>query len=84
MVLNSNLAQWRIRMIDATKHIVRKAGAVTILTGLVLPWLVLGSVRVLSIEKDVAVIQNEEKNLVKILDKMDAKLDMLLQERRHK
>lgn len=65
-------------MIKGTSDLVKKAGAATIIATIVLPWLVLGSVKVLTLEKNQAVMKNEEKNIVKKLDKIDAKLDKLI------
>ena len=80
-------------MIKSSVEIIRKAGAATILSSLIIPWLVAGTIHIYTkdkdnserhaeFDKDIAVMKNEEKNILHTLEKMDKKLDVIILRRR--
>lgn len=55
----------------------RKYGAMGVITGMIFPWLVYGSIKMFSNEKDIAVLQKEEQNIIKTLERIETKVDSL-------
>ena len=55
----------------------RKIGALAIITGMVIPWLVYGSIKVFSHDTDIAVIRSKLKEIVKSQERIENKVDTM-------